>query len=141
MITAKLKKRGTDKWGSGEFGASRGDRTHNGIDYACEPGTQICSPYAGKVTKLGYPYGDDLSFRYVEVTDYSQRQHRIFYVEPSVEVGKFIADGEVVGVSQKLGNRYPEITEHVHYEVIKDGEYLNPEDVYAGPVYKEADKG
>lgn len=141
MITAKLKKRGTDKWGSGEFGASRGDRTHNGIDYACEPGTQICAPCGGEVTKLGYPYGDDLSFRYVEITDIEGRRHRIFYVEPTVEVGSRVAEGWVIGKSQKLWARYPGITEHVHYEVMLGDEYLDPEDVRFGPVWKEADKG
>lgn len=129
MITAKLKKRGVDDWGSGEFGASRGDRTHNGIDYACEPGTEVCAPVSGVVSKFGYCYRDDLSFRYVQIADSLGWAHRVFYVEPreDLEIGDRVEHGEIIGKSQKLGDRYPGITEHVHYEIKCDGVFIDPE--------------
>lgn len=109
--------RGTDSYGSGHYGASRGERTHNGEDLACA----VASPVKGTVTKLGYPYGDDLSFRYVEVSDIDSYRIRMFYVEPQVEVGDRIAKGEIVGRTQSLQKRYPGITDHVHLEVIAPG--------------------
>ena len=33
-----------DKAGQGHFGAKRGGQKHNGIDYACLPGTLILAP-------------------------------------------------------------------------------------------------
>lgn len=116
-----------DAWGAGEHHASRGDRLHNGIDFCCYPGSEVCSTVTGTVTKIGYPYSDDLSFRYVQVTDNSGLKHRYFYVSPSVDNGDVVTIGDTLGLSQKLGDRYQEITEHFHYEIIKDGKYLNPE--------------
>lgn len=136
MLSATLPKRGTDEWGSGAFGASRGSRTHKGIDYACYPDTEICSPVDGIVTKLGYPYGDDLSFRYVEITDKNELRHRLFYVLPNVPHETRVKKGAGIGVSQDISGRYrdpgkPAMTNHVHLEVLDiDGTPLNPEEVY-----------
>lgn len=113
--------RGTDSWGSGAYGASRGSRKHKGIDYAAYPGTEVCTPVGGKVTKLGYPYGDDLTFRYVEVTAEDGYRHRFFYVYPRVGRGDEMAAGDVVGIVQDSTSRYKGITNHVHYEILKPG--------------------
>ena len=117
-----------DAHGSGEYLASRGDRQHMGVDKACYPGSIILAVSAGGVTKLGYTYADDLSFRYVQVTDYEGYDVRYFYVEPGVSEGQNIDKEDELGVSQSLDVRYSRITEHVHFEVIKNGEYCNPDD-------------
>jgi len=148
MILAKLPRRANDSYGSGAFGASRGSRTHHGIDFECPTewgfevsdagvlskleypsGVEVVAPASGKVTKLGYPYGDDLSFRYVEVTDSEKRRHRVFYVEPSVTLGQEVVFGQTpIGVSQDLTKRYPRgMTPHVHYEIILNGKHINPD--------------
>jgi len=126
LITSILPVRGNDAHGSGAWGASRGSRTHKGIDFAAFPLTRICSPIDGECTKLGYPYGDDLSFQYVEVTDERGRQHRFFYLEPLVKVGDTIKTGQPLGTVQDLERRYHGITPHCHYEIKRNGEYLNP---------------
>jgi murein DD-endopeptidase MepM/ murein hydrolase activator NlpD len=135
IIEVQLRKRNADKWGQGYFNAPRdgGKRSHSGIDYYCESGAVILSPIAGKVTKLGYPYGDDLSFRYVEVTDKEHARHRLFYVEPSVEVGDKIEEGDQIGYSQDLTTRYntPEkgpMPNHVHYEIMVGKTHVDPEE-------------
>jgi len=126
MITGILPTRGADAHGSGEWGASRGSRVHRGVDFSCFAGTKICSPVNGECTKLGYPYSDDLSFRYVEVTDESDKQHRFFYLSPIVAVGDSILIYQPIGEVQDLERRYPGITPHCHYEIKRDGNYLNP---------------
>jgi len=68
MILAHLPIRGGDRHGAGHWHASRGSRLHRGVDLACYPDTGIASPVDGIVTKIGYPYGDDLTYRYVQVT-------------------------------------------------------------------------
>lgn len=119
--------RGYDRHGSGAWLAPRGSRTHNGIDYACYPGTLILAPVSGVVTKLGYPYSDDISFRYVQITSDDDCAHRIFYVLPSVDVGDLVSeDLTVIGEAQDLTERYPGITNHTHYEIKQGSEYLNP---------------
>lgn len=133
----ELRKRQSDKWGAGYFNAPRGSRSHSGIDYLCEPGASILSPCDGEVTKLGYPYGDDLSFRYVEITDKNHARHRLFYVEPELAVGDTVHENDVIGEAQDLTTRYstPEkgpIPNHIHYEIIVAHSHVDPESYQVG---------
>lgn len=117
--------RGCDEWGSGAFGAPRGDRKHNGIDFIAEADTDVFSHISGMVTKIGYPYGDDLSFRYVEVMHIGGLRHRWFYLKPLVSVGQEVTQGEILGTTQDLGDRYPGITPHFHYEIKNGTDYID----------------
>ena len=130
MIKLIAPLRDSDSYGFGHFGASRGTRKHNGVDHACIPNSQILSPVKGKVTKLGYPYSDDLSFRYVQITTKEGYHVRVFYIEPSVSEGDQVNEDDIIGTSQELGKRYPAITEHIHLEVKgANGKFINPEDI------------
>lgn len=108
-----------DSWGAGYYGASRGSRTHNGVDFVYKAGETVTSLAAGQVTKVGYPYGDDLSYRYVEITDRNGFRCRHFYVSPDVDVGLGVSVGTGIGRIQDTGKRYPDITCHLHFEVFK----------------------
>ena len=127
MLTIMTPQREQDKHGEGAWGAPRGSRIHRGIDYAAVPESILLSPVAGFVTKLGFPYGDDLTYRYVEVTDRGGLRHRFFYVEPLVQLGDRIKKEYQLGIVQRLGRRYPGITEHIHYEIKdRDNNYIEP---------------
>ena len=129
-----------DDEGQGFYGASRGSRAHNGLDFAGIPGTPILSPVGGVITKLGYPYGDDLTWRYVQITssDFAEGQlgldHRLFYVRPTVEVGDIVEEGDVVGILQNISARYPEgeMIPHCHYEIKQGDEHVDPYFVHYG---------
>lgn len=130
--TRTLQRRTVDNWGSGAFGAPRGSRRHKGIDFAAPPGTVIHATVNGTVTKLGYPYGDDLSFRYVEVTSATNLRHRFFYVEPLATLGQYVRVGDDIGTVQDTTVRYEGITNHVHYEILKPGgDPINPDEHHA----------
>lgn len=126
--------RGRDPQGSGRFGASRdgGTRTHNGIDlvsnpgemHMLSPGDPVRSLNDGIVTKLGYPYSHDLSFRYVEVKDVRGYRCRYFYVQPTVDLDDRIHAGDMLGTLQELP--YPGITQHFHFEVMAGKTYHDP---------------
>jgi murein DD-endopeptidase MepM/ murein hydrolase activator NlpD len=125
-----LELRGCDGYGSGAYGASRGDRTHNGIDFQAPCGAAILSPVDGTVTRLGYPYSDDLSYRYVEILTRAGLKHRIFYIDPIVQLGDKIAAGDPIGRVQDVAGRYDRhlMKNHIHYELkTGNGKYLNPE--------------
>lgn len=133
MLITEMQPRQTDGWGSGAYKASRGHRTHKGVDLMCYAGSYLNSHIAGTVTKLGYTYGDDLSYRYVEITAENDCRHRFFYVEPSVEVGRYVAVGDEIGVTQDIQKRYKGrkptkyMCNHIHYEILqKSGTPLNP---------------
>ncbi len=126
MIKSIAPMRGFDSHGSGAWKAARGHRDHNGVDYAIADNSSILSLACGKVTKVGYPYKDDLRFRYIQVTT-NGLDLRYFYVEPMVKQGDMVEKGQVLGALQTLQKRYPGITPHLHFE-IKDGdEYLEPQ--------------
>ena len=136
MLCAKLPPRGTDAWGSGEYGASRGDHKHRGFDYAVTAGTYIVSPCIGKVTKLGYPYAwsdDSINYRYVEITDLVGNKHRVFYIDPLVYKGESVHVLTTIGIAQDISAKYHDkklspMINHVHVEVIDPrGDTINPE--------------
>ncbi len=130
MILIEAKERGCDEMGCGHFGASRGTRKHNGIDYCASPGDNICTNVAGSITKLGYTYSDDLSYRYVEVTDSEKQRHRFFYVNPEVSLGDLVSRGDVIGTAQDIAIRYAHkgnMKNHVHYEMKDEsGKFIEP---------------
>lgn len=117
------KLRGNDKHGSGAFGAPRGARKHRGVDIVSTPGESVFSPMDGKISKIGFPYGDGVGgvhdatpFRYVEITG-AGATARVYYVEPTVSVGQKVKAGDIIGTAQDLDPRYSGITRHVHLEV------------------------
>jgi len=122
--------RGTDKWGSGAFGAPRGDRTHRGEDYEASRGARVEAVRGGEVTKLGYAYPDDLSYRYVEITDLDGCAARYMYVLPLVELHTRVEQGQPLGTVQSIARRYPGILPHFHFEVRDGGGEIIPPQEY-----------
>jgi len=123
-----------DAAGSGEYGAPRGKRTHVGVDYHCQPGMEVLSPVRGKFTKYGYCYGDDLQWRYVQITDEGGNHHRLFYTEEILPMGALVEKGQPVALAQDISKRYPGrgMLPHVHYEIMNcKGEHINPENFVA----------
>jgi len=135
----RLIQRGRDQWGSGEYFSSRGNRVHNGVDIRWHYEDSVVALCDGLVTKIGYPYdphGSKGHFRYVEVSDCAGSLARYFYVDPIVEVGYMLKEGDVLGSCQDLEHTYPGITNHFHFEVLV---YVNRKKVYLNPVqYLEA---
>lgn len=135
---SKLKIRGIDKYGNGAFGASRdgGSRKHVGVDIITKDGEPFLSLNAGVITRLGYVYKGNYTFRIVEVTHKDGERWRYFYVNPVdangkkiVEIGLKISVGQTLGTTQSLQFKYPGITPHVHFEIIKNGEYIDPTEI------------
>lgn len=143
-----IKIRGTDNYGSGAYLASRGKRTHNGIDICCGHADAITAHSPGIVTKIGYPYSQGSpqphlsdaqrakylakkALRYVQVTDSRSVDARYFYVLPGVEIGDAVEKGSTLGTAQGVGHIYPGIVEHYHFEclIIINGNkvFINPE--------------
>ena len=114
--------RGSDAYGSGEFGASRTGHIHAGVDYVSQAGQQVLAPIAGFVTRVGYAYKDSAHYRYVEITNrLTGYTARVMYVGPEVYEGQALALGQPIGHAQTLQTRYPSITDHVHLEIARVG--------------------
>lgn len=120
-----------DGYGGGAFGASRdgGAREHAGVDYVAEAGQRVSAPISGFVTKIGRPYADG-DLRYVEIRNPALNvSARVFYVDPTVEVGDAVRMGGRIGRAATLQHRYPGITDHVHLELREGGRTLDAETV------------
>jgi murein DD-endopeptidase MepM/ murein hydrolase activator NlpD len=128
-ITNNQKARGCDVggWGCGSFGASRGDRKHNGLDIVTTPGQTIFSPISGKVTRFPYPYAGDLNYTGIEIINSSYKV-KIFYMKSTVAIGTQVTKGQAIGVSQNIAAKYStQMTNHVHIEVYSaSGKLLDP---------------
>lgn len=115
--TAENKIRGCDPHGCGTFGASRGDRKHQGEDFAISPGGIIFSPISGTVTRFPFPYGNDLSYTGIEIKN-AEYTVKIFYMSPSVIVGQEVRAGQVIGKAQDISRKYsPGMINHIHVEL------------------------
>lgn len=132
-VTADNIRRGCDQnWGCGSFGASRGTRTHNGLDIKTAVGQQILSPISGKVTRFPFPYGGDLNYTGIEIIN-KDFKVKIFYMKPSVAVNSEVTKGQVIGTAQNISAKYSStMTNHIHVEVYnaKTGALLNPETLF-----------
>lgn len=125
--TENLELRGDDPTGHGYYGAKRGARKHKGLDLVAAPGDPVRSPIHGVVSKLGYPYANNLEFRYVEITGEVYRV-RLMYVSPEVELGARVFEGDLVGSAQDIAGHWnPAMKNHVHVEVYKHGLLTDPE--------------
>ena len=114
----------SDPAGSGHYGAPRGKRKHDGIDFLCKPGQTVSCPIeTGLVVRLAYPY---------ETTKYGglliKNKHlaiKIFYLDPWPGIiGTLISRGDPIGIAQDITERYGgQMRPHLHLAVIS----FNPE--------------
>jgi hypothetical protein len=128
----KGKIRGQDTWGSGDYGAPRGNHKHRGVDFECAKQMTVLSLKRGFVTKWGFPYNRDdtkkAHFRYIEIEGFADVKIRYFYVFPYVKPGDQVDVFQEIGMQQHLGGVWPGITEHIHIEVIVHGERIDPKE-------------
>lgn len=110
-----------DAYGYGHFGASRdsGSRDHEGVDWKANPGQDVVAPISGYVTKIGQAYAGDADLKFVEITNPALGYvARVFYLNPSVQVGDSLRLGQAIGSAHSLQDKYPGgMTDHVHMEL------------------------
>lgn len=106
----------SDSAGDGHWQARRGDRLHKGIDLLCNPGQDVVAPLAGFVTRIAFPYGDDLSWKGVVIQG-DWCRIKLYYLDPFVGAGKQVYRGEPIGKAQNISLRYGgEMRAHIHLE-------------------------
>lgn len=115
-----------DVYGDGHFGASRkGGRAHKGLDIYAPLDSNVIAPKGGRV-KTGFAKNG--MGKYVII------KHPGDYVTLYGHLSKFcvkdrqrIRQSAVIGYVGKTGNaKYKKIKPHLHFEIRKDGKYLDP---------------
>lgn len=115
-----------DDKGKGHFGAPRsGGLMHRGVDLVAALGSPVRAIRSGRVIVSGRHRGRGL---YLEL-DHG-RGLRSLYAHlqtATVRVGDRVRRGQAIGTVGKTGNaRHPAITPHVHLEVSRHGELVDP---------------
>lgn len=105
---------------SSPFGGRWG-RQHKGVDWSCSVGTNVYASCGGTVSFAGWQngfgntivinHGDGLKTRYAHLS------------KITVSSGDKVSQGERIGLSGNSGNS---TGPHLHFEVLLDGEQVNP---------------
>ena len=100
-------------------------RTHNGTDIAAAEGDSVKAAADGVVSQV---YEDDL-LGVVVVLDHGNGISSLYGNLQSydfIRTGTQVHAGDIIGGVGKPGALEKELEPHLHFEVIKDGEYQNP---------------
>lgn len=118
--------RDCDDYGCGKYGASRGGRSHAGIDIEATPGQDVASPADGRLGEAR-PYRDHLEVPGVRVAMGDGIEVRMFYVQADKSLlGSNVLQTQTMGTAYSLQRLYPGITDHVHLELRVDGKSVDP---------------
>jgi len=124
----------SDAGGDGHFGAKRGDRKHEGLDFLCEPGQVVKAVIAGKLVRA-FPYAGDTFYTGCRIWG-ACWMSKMFYFEPYARlVNEDVLAGEVIGIAQDISKKYGgDMKPHIHCALYKLNPTLlvNPEDYLGG---------
>ena len=115
-----------DAKGDGAFRAPRsGRRSHRGVDLVAPLGSPVRAIRSGTVTRVDTHRGlgrfVELSHRHDLTSLYAH------LATTNVKTGGRVKQGQVIGTVGKTGNaRHPWITPHLHLEVARRGELIDP---------------
>jgi LysM repeat protein len=116
-----------DSGGQGHFHAPRGARLHKGLDILSTPGQPVRAPISGRL-EISNPQNVHSGFKIT--SDDGKTVVKVFYVKYDASlIGKRVNAGDNVGTAQDLQmqNKYPQnVKDHVHVEVIKNGNKVDP---------------
>ena len=102
---------------------------HAGLDFAAPEGTGVYATANGRVSvadwKGGYGNCIDVDHGYNYLTRYGHLSKIL------VKEGQMVSRGEKIG---EVGSTGKSTGPHLHYEVSRDGEYLNPVNYFLGAV-------
>lgn len=117
-----------DSKGLGYYGAPRGYRKHNGVDFGCEKRQPILMPVDGIIVRESLPYHDDLRWRGVHIIN-PRVEIKMWYFLPDRNlIGRRIMAGTQIGIAQDIGEKYEGVTPHIHLRIVKcDPMLLFPE--------------
>lgn len=100
------------------FGANQ---LHNGVDIGVPEGTEVLAGLTGTVTTSAY---NDSYGNYVVIKDNKGYELRYAHLKSrSVSSGDAITKGDVIGLAGNTGNS---TGSHLHMELLKNGERMNP---------------
>lgn len=110
----------SDSEGDGNYGARRGDRRHNGVDYLCDEGQDIVAPFDMLIERKAYP-NRDMIMSGISWSS-GRSSGRMFYFQPFIDlIGCHVKEGAVIGKAQSVSGYYdlPQMEDHIHFQINK----------------------
>jgi murein DD-endopeptidase MepM/ murein hydrolase activator NlpD len=126
----------SDPGGDGHFGASRGNRKHEGLDFLCAPGQIVRAVIPGKLVSA-YPYAGDVIFAGCRLWGKDFMAKMFYFIPHKHLINEDVLAGEEIGIAQDISAKYGGgMLPHLHVGLYKLNPTLlvNPED------YLDADK-
>lgn len=106
---------------TGAYGTDRGDHIHGGVDIRASIGTPVYSVKGGTISRSEYSesYGNVI---YIDHADGTQTRYA--HLSQLIgSVGQRVSAGQLIGKSGNTGNSGGP---HLHFEVRKNGQHINP---------------
>lgn len=112
------RRRTSDSWGQGHYGAGRGTRKHLGLDIVCGDGATVYVPFDVELKGKVVVYNDPKKAAINNGINLSGEGlcFKLFYVKPVKYNGK-LKKGSVLGTLLPMQTVYPGITSHVHVQM------------------------
>ena len=108
------------------FQETYGDyRTHTGMDFAREKNTPVCAVADGIVTQNYFDYEHGYTVE-IEHNDSLKSVYKNLSGDKMVQVGQVVKQGDVIGGMGDSGISESHLAYHLHFELHKDGEPVNP---------------
>lgn len=98
-------------------------RPHKGVDFAAPRGTPVRAVASGKVTFAGRQSGYGNMVCIDHPGPYDTAYAHLERIERSLDQGALVARGQIIGY---VGSTGLATGPHLHFELHKDGEYINP---------------
>ena len=119
----------SDSGGDGHFGASRGDRKHNGLDFLCEPGQVVRATISGKLTR-SRPYYNDVEYVGCGIWGKKYMVKMWYFVPYEDLILDEVKAGQEIGIAQDISKKYGGgMLPHLHLGLwsLEPTTLLNPE--------------
>ncbi|KAM9831264.1 leukocyte cell-derived chemotaxin-2-like [Neosynchiropus ocellatus] len=114
------RRRTSDSWGAGYFGARRGSRVHQGLDIVCADDSEVIAPFdvtlMGRLTVYKDPTGEKAPINMGINLRGEGLSFKFFYVRPD-RVSGTVRKGQRIGTMLPMQSVYPGITSHVHVQM------------------------
>lgn len=100
-------------------------RMHRGVDFMARMGTKIYAPAAGRVVETGRSGG----LGRVVKLDHGNGVSTVYghLLKANVKMGANVERGQVIGL---VGNSGRSTSSHLHYEVLVNGQHVDPSDYF-----------
>ena len=105
-------------------------RAHRGIDYASPLGTEIYAVGDGTITMRGWSGGYGNIVRIRHANGYETGYGHMNGFASGQSVGSYVRQGEIIGY---VGSTGLSTGPHVHFEMKKNGSYVNPAEEIVPP--------